>query len=104
MRILHQLKGHEDNVRCVAWSPSGDKFVSASDDTTLIIWDASTGAKILELKGHSGSVMGCAWSPKGDLIFSTSYKEVFVWDALTGAKIRQLEGHWLSVVSRSDTC
>ena len=107
MRILHQLEGHTGQVRCVAWSPSGDKFVSASYDGTLIICDASTGVKILELKGHTEWVLGCAWSPKGDFIVSCGYGsggysynpgEIFVWNATTGEKIFQLKGHSAAVM------
>ena len=94
MSIVHKLKGHEDRVRFVAWSPFGDKFVSASDDRTLIIWDASTGEKILELKGHTDWVMGCAWSPKGDFIVSCSCDNTcIIWNAGTGEKISMLKGH-----------
>jgi len=110
MSIVHKLKGHEDRVRFVAWSPFGDKFVSASDDRTLIIWDASTGEKILELKGHANWVLVCAWSPKGDFIVSCGFGagsarlmgnnpgEIFVWNATTGENIFQLKGHSAAVM------
>jgi WD40 repeat protein len=44
---LHTLNlqggGHTDSVFAVAFSPDGKEFVSASDDATLIVWDAVEG-------------------------------------------------------------
>ena len=40
------LKGHEDRVHCVAWSPDGARIASGSDDKTVRIWDAATGKEM----------------------------------------------------------
>ena len=53
MRIPHQPTAHIGAVLCAGRSTSVDMFVSASQDCTLIIWDARTGAKILKLRGHT---------------------------------------------------
>ena len=37
VRTLH---GHSDRVKAVCFSPDGTRIVSASDDKTLIVWDA----------------------------------------------------------------
>jgi WD40 repeat protein len=38
-----QGAGHTDSVYAIAFSPDGKEFVSASDDKTLIVWDAVEG-------------------------------------------------------------
>src|SRR5258708_16454560 len=36
--------GHNEAVRCTSYSPNGRQIVSGSDDKTIRIWDAETGA------------------------------------------------------------
>jgi WD40 repeat protein len=35
-----ELRGHEDYVHAVAWSPDGTRLISASGDRTVRIWDS----------------------------------------------------------------
>jgi WD40 repeat protein len=36
----------------VAFSPDGTRIVTGSNDGTAKMWDARTGATLLDLKGH----------------------------------------------------
>jgi WD40 repeat protein/serine/threonine protein kinase/tetratricopeptide (TPR) repeat protein len=68
---------------------SGDGFVSGEAS----VWDARTGAELLELKGHAGMVMSAAFSPDGEQIITGSVdRTVTVWDARTGTPRLELEG------------
>jgi len=81
-----------------AWSPDGQRLLSASQDQTLKIWDAGSGDCLLTLSGHLSFVNGCAWSPDGGRVLSASWdKTLKIWDATNGDCLLTLSGHSSSV-------
>ncbi|ETW77154.1 hypothetical protein HETIRDRAFT_446239 [Heterobasidion irregulare TC 32-1] len=91
-----------DVVECLAISPDGSCIASGSYESTIWVWDATTGAALGDpLKGHRDSVRSVAFSPDGSRIVSGSDdKTIRVWDAATGAAVGDpFEGHTNSVNS-----
>ena len=86
-KLLNLYRGHSDTVRAVAWSSSNGMYLaSASDDQTVHVWNASTGADQRIYKGHANIVYGVSWSPDGQRIASSSRDTtVQVWAALDGS-------------------
>jgi hypothetical protein len=66
------LRGHEDMVYHVAWSPSGGRLASASRDGTVRVWDPTGEAEPLVLRGHEDWVYHVAWSPSGERLATAS--------------------------------
>jgi hypothetical protein len=81
-------------VSSVAVTADGTRIVTASGDQTARVWDAKTGAELLQLKGHAGAVSSVAVTPDGTRIVTGSGDQTArVWDAKTGAELLQLKGH-----------
>ena len=79
---------HEGPVRGADYSPDLKRILSWSDDKTLRLWDAATGAAIGEPLRHEGPVNGALYSPDGRRILSWSSDQTLrQWDAATGAAI-----------------
>jgi WD40 repeat protein len=92
--IIRQLVGHEAEVNTVAIQ--GDIAISASSDTSLIVWNWQTGELIRRLLGHTKAVN--AVIIQGEFVISASRdKSLIVWNWQTGTLVRRLEGHSGSV-------
>jgi WD40 repeat protein/serine/threonine protein kinase len=104
---LVELKGLKDIVRGVAFSKDGARVVTGggafdfrgplSVRANATVWDARTGAPLLELKGLKEPVHRVAFSPDGTRIVTTGLHrsqlggaELKVWDATTGTLLLDL--------------
>ncbi|MEO7319351.1 MAG: WD40 repeat domain-containing protein, partial [Chthoniobacteraceae bacterium] len=90
---------HTGTIRCVAFSPDGKMFATASGDNTLILWDTETRKRLsAPLAGHRAPVLIAAFSPNGKLLASGSDDHsVILWDVETRQPAGRLNGHTDSV-------
>ena len=67
------ISAHTDWIRCVTYSRDGKKIATCSDDSTIVIWDADSGERLLEpLEGHTGPVLSIQFSLGGNFLVSGS--------------------------------
>ena len=108
------LQGHSGPVYAVAFSPDGQRIVTASADTTARIWDAVSGRQKFILNGHSDSVGFATFNPAGTrvLTLGKGMSETFtltangtnyrgesmdektvgrLWDTATGKEVARFE-------------
>ena len=62
-RNLRELKGHKDEVTCLAFSPDGRFLASGSEDQDVILWSLSDGSRLAALEDHPGHVTSLAITP-----------------------------------------
>lgn len=95
-RLAKTLFGHSLDVRSVAISPDGETIASGSFDTTIKIWNFSSGESLLTLNGHSDaeelvSAVAIARDGKTLVSGSNSYGgTIKVWNLQTGELLNSL--------------
>ncbi len=81
-------------MNTVSFSPDGSRIVTGGQDKTAKVWDARTGAALLDLRGHAGEVESAAFSPDCSRILTGSEDQTAkVWDVRTGTALLDLRGH-----------
>jgi WD40 repeat protein/serine/threonine protein kinase len=101
---LWRKTGHADGITTVAFSPDGKMALSGGGelDTTVILWDAATGAQLGTLAGgHTKELGEVIVTSDGAMAISggasadgdPNPNQIAVWDLATKQVVRRLAGH-----------
>ncbi len=75
----------------VAFSPDNRQVAAFVPGSSVLVWDATTGEKLLELPGTNNYIAGLGFSHDGKLLAAgTGTTGYTVWDASTGEEARSL--------------
>jgi WD40 repeat protein len=78
---LADLGGHGNHVRSIEFSPDGQTLATASEDSTIRIWERASNTTKYIYHAHTGPVYDVAFSPQGSLLASASRDgTVRLWD------------------------
>ncbi|KAG0269262.1 hypothetical protein BGZ95_002141 [Linnemannia exigua] len=96
------LRGHENSVNSLAFSPDGKALVSGSYDKTARIWNVQERQSVQTLAEHTEPVTAVSFSPTG-LHVATGSDDRFVriWSVRTGKLFYKLSGHTEEIGSLS---
>jgi len=72
-KLFTNLKGHTEQVYCLAWTADGSTLISGSFDHSIRTWNTTTWQQIHVLTGHTLAVRGIAISPNGLILASASW-------------------------------
>ena len=76
----------------VTWSPDGQRLVSGDLNGLAVVWEVSTGRKVVSAHLHTARINALAWSPDGRRIASGSAdKTVRVWDPTRGEELLRFD-------------
>eukprot|EP00996_Jenningsia_fusiforme_P000386 NODE_1330_length_1582_cov_33.470972_g1194_i0.p1 GENE.NODE_1330_length_1582_cov_33.470972_g1194_i0~~NODE_1330_length_1582_cov_33.470972_g1194_i0.p1 ORF type:complete len:431 (-),score=63.62 NODE_1330_length_1582_cov_33.470972_g1194_i0:288-1499(-) len=88
------LTGHRSPVLCVKFHPNLPSVITASEDSTLRVWDYETGETERVLRGHTAAVFWLDIDSEGKRVASASGDlSIRLWDLPTGECIRTIRGH-----------
>ncbi|GMI98028.1 high expression of osmotically responsive genes 15, OLIGOCELLULA1 [Hibiscus trionum] len=103
IRPIKTFAGHQGEVNCVKWDPTGSLLASCSDDITAKIWCMKQDKYVHDLREHSKEIYAIRWSPTGPgtnnpnqqlILASASFDStVKLWDAELGKLLYSLNGH-----------
>jgi WD40 repeat protein len=93
-RQLALIEGPASTVSSAAFSPDGQRVVTASNDKTARVWNTADGRQLALLEGHEDKVWSAAFSADGQRVVTGSWdKTARVWNAADGRQLALLKGH-----------
>ncbi len=93
-RTRRSLKGHQNTVLSLAFTPDEKALVSASADATIRIWDLTSWNAPKVLLGHRGAVHCIAICPTHLLLVSAGQDATLrFWDLETGELLKTIQAH-----------
>ena len=96
--IIHKLKGHKDAILDFDWSLSNEYILSVSKDSTIRIWNTTTGACI-RILDKQGTVRAVKFFPRNPNFFCVGFEGglVGLYNLSTGKLVEKLKINKLSM-------
>lgn len=80
--VLKQ-QGHFDTMNTIAYSPEGQRIITAADDGKIKVWDVNSGFCVVTFTEHLGAVTACEFAKRGNVLFTASLDgSIRAWDLI----------------------
>jgi cell division cycle protein 20 (cofactor of APC complex) len=94
--VTSRLRGHEQEICGLKWSPSGNQLASGGNDNMLHVWDIhNTSGYLHRMDAHQAAVKALAWCPfHSSLLASgggTADRCIKFWNTHTGACLNSID-------------
>lgn len=102
LKLVQTTGAHEGKGWSVAWSPTGDKFITCGEDKVARLWTKGKGeeAWVQQRKfgesSHQKTIRDAAWSPCGRYVLLASFDAtVTLWEVKNSdfEMLSVVEGH-----------
>lgn len=103
---IFTLSGHTGTIEWLKVLPDG-RLASASDDTTVRIWNLTTGTLDMILYGHTNKAYSIDVLANGYLVSGGYDKAIRVWNTTTGslvANITNAHSSYIIIVKTLNNC
>jgi WD40 repeat protein len=103
-KMLHQLRGHTDQIYALGFSPDKERAYSGGYDRTVKMWSVRDGKEMMTLTGHKDKVQSLAVSPTDGTLATGGWDgETRLWDGRSGRYIRSIQNQGALVGSLNFT-
>lgn len=98
---IRRFEGHHGGVASAVFLPDGHWVLSTGFDTSVCLWDVTTGREVrrLDIQGQASIVLALAISPDGRRALSAAADAVLLWELATGRLIRRFQANAERVMS-----
>jgi WD40 repeat protein len=77
-RLISVLARHSDDVNSIAWLPDGERLITASDDSSALVWEPASGRLLDRFAAHDEHCMSVSASADGRVLSVGEDGTVFV--------------------------
>lgn len=92
--LIQEFIGHGSSINALHLLSDKQRFISASADSTIRLWNLSTGEVLQTLDGHRAFVNAIALSPDEKTLYSGSADgTLYQWNLATGEQQAEFVGH-----------
>jgi WD40 repeat protein len=101
--LRHTLRGHDGEIRRIAWAPNG-KYIASPSSDAIRVWDTESGEEVWALIGHKGVILSVAWSPDSTVLASGGQDNTLrLWNVKNGTLTKTIEDEqgWINTLGWS---
>ena len=94
VELLRTFPTHQNSINALKLLSDKQRFISASADTTIRLWNLSTGKEVQTYEGHATFVNAIALSPDEKTLYSGGADgAIYQWNLTTGEQQAEFTDH-----------